>query len=208
AIVLTKLAYESVIEARRAIQKDLDVLKDRKSTLEDITRLTDLYKQQLSLEVKEKECKDTYKAATDTFEKAQMEYLNEMRERYVEEQMYSDKIRRASTWWTWGLITTNMIIFLTIQLVVEPKRKRDLRNQLLEMIEATSQHDRVLLEDKIASLVASLPAAETGPLQHSVGDTDPKPAPEEWTQEECLFYTKQDYWVGVLAGALLCLLVS
>jgi sensitive to high expression protein 9 len=96
-----KSHYEALIEARRRMQKDLDALKDRKSTLEDIHLLTDLYKKQLGLEVEEKDAKVKYKNATDDFERIQIEYMTEMRERYVEEQMYSDKIRRASTWWTW-----------------------------------------------------------------------------------------------------------
>lgn len=72
----TKESYEMLIEDRRRNQKDLDALKDRKNTMEDIQTLTNLYKKQLSLEQQEQLAKIAYKKATDDFERIQMEYLS------------------------------------------------------------------------------------------------------------------------------------
>lgn len=46
--------------------------------------------------------------------------------RYHEEQIWSDKIRRMSTWGTWGLMGVNVLLFLIFQVAVEPWRRRRL----------------------------------------------------------------------------------
>lgn len=46
--------------------------------------------------------------------------------RYHEEQVWSDKIRRMSTWGTWGLMGMNILLFLIFQIAVEPWRRKRL----------------------------------------------------------------------------------
>ena len=46
--------------------------------------------------------------------------------RYHEEQIWSDKIRRMSTWGTWGLMGVNVLLFLLFQVAVEPWRRKRL----------------------------------------------------------------------------------
>lgn len=46
--------------------------------------------------------------------------------RYHEEQIWSDKIRRMSTWGTWGLMGVNVLLFLVFQVLVEPWRRKRL----------------------------------------------------------------------------------
>ena len=46
--------------------------------------------------------------------------------RYHEEQIWSDKIRRMSTWGTWGLMGVNVLLFLVFQIGVEPWRRKRL----------------------------------------------------------------------------------
>lgn len=46
--------------------------------------------------------------------------------RYHEEQIWSDKIRRMSTWGTWGLMGVNVLLFLIFQIGVEPWRRKRL----------------------------------------------------------------------------------
>ena len=46
--------------------------------------------------------------------------------RYHEEQIWSDKIRRMSTWGTWGLMGVNILLFLVFQIGVEPWRRKRL----------------------------------------------------------------------------------
>jgi hypothetical protein len=75
------------------LQQDLDALRDRPSlTPLDITRLTNLYTQTHALTQTETESRLGYKIASEDYERAQEEYLAEMRERYIEEQVYSDRV--------------------------------------------------------------------------------------------------------------------
>ena len=156
-----KEGYESLIDERRRNQKELDGAKERKSSLEDIARITELYKKQLSLESAEEQAKLKYKRVTDVMERVSVEYLNEMRERYIEEQMYSDKIRRASTYWTIGLMGIHLLLFLTVQFVVEPRKRQDLQNRMEKMLKEYSQSDRLAFESLLSQFASTAALASS-----------------------------------------------
>lgn len=46
--------------------------------------------------------------------------------RYHEEQIWSDKIRRASTWGTFALMGVNVLLFVVVQIGLEPWRRNRL----------------------------------------------------------------------------------
>jgi len=46
--------------------------------------------------------------------------------RYHEEQIWSDKIRRASTWGTFALMGVNVVLFIVVQIGFEPWRRKRL----------------------------------------------------------------------------------
>jgi sensitive to high expression protein 9 len=149
---LAKEEYERLIELGKQMQRDLDHLRERKriQSIDDINQITKLYESLLSIESQEKDAKEKYQKATEGFEKAQVEYLNEMRERYVEEQMFSDKIRQTSTWWTWGLISTHLFLFLVINLIIEPQKRRKLKQEMQEMIQEASMNEQQMIETLMA----------------------------------------------------------
>ncbi|TPX68683.1 hypothetical protein SpCBS45565_g02903 [Spizellomyces sp. 'palustris'] len=165
---MAKRAYEQTIEERRKCQRELNSLlqvdifanqnsdeahhlPSRKDTWldSDITRFTELYRKDLNLEQSESQAKQEYKDAVEGFEKCHRDYLNEIRERYIEEQLYSDKIRKASTWWTWGLISLHFAIFVVVQLFVEPRKRRILKEELGNLITETSEADRAALRSQL-----------------------------------------------------------
>lgn len=102
----------------------------------------------------ETKMKIRYKNATNAFEVAQADYLTEMRERYIEEQMFSDRIKSASTWWTWGLISTHFLLFMLIQFYVEPRKKQDLKDQMISIMTSAAEQDRANIVQTIESLLA------------------------------------------------------
>ena len=156
-----KLEYESTMESRLAVQKEIHSLLQRQNawTGSDVQRFTDLYKRDLDLEQSETRAKTEYKSASDEFERSHQDYLNEIRERYIEEQLYSDKIRRASTWWTWGLITCHLTLFLVIQLFVEPRKRQALLEQLSLKIQDNFSQQSIALQQVVesSSLASSKP---------------------------------------------------
>ncbi|KAJ3147665.1 sensitivity to high expression protein she9 [Geranomyces michiganensis] len=155
-----KRAYERGIEERRLCQRELNSLLQRKDTWmdSDITRFTELYRKDLGFEQSEAQAKLEYKNAAEDFDKCHREYLNEIRERYIEEQLYSDKIRRASTWWTWGLISLHFLLFLAVQLFVEPRKRRILKEELSLLISDTARADKSQWTETIAQELAPVSA--------------------------------------------------
>jgi sensitive to high expression protein 9 len=67
--------------------------------------------------------------------------------RYHEEQVWSDKIRRMSTWGTWGLMGMNVLLFLIFQIAVEPWRRRRLvkgfEDKVVEALEKEKNMNRI-----------------------------------------------------------------
>ena len=127
-----KSNYESIMTQRLKTQKEIHSLLQRQGswTPTDVQRFTDLYKLDLDLEALENSTKAQYKDSSEAFDRAHTDYLSEIRERYIDEQIYSDKIRRVSTWWTMGLISFHLILFVTIQTMVEPRKKQALIQQM------------------------------------------------------------------------------
>ncbi|KAJ3186332.1 sensitivity to high expression protein she9 [Gaertneriomyces sp. JEL0708] len=154
----SKRLYEQTIDERRKCQRELNSLLQRKDSWldSDITRFTELYRKDLNLEQSENQARNEHQAATEAFDRCHREYLNEIRERYIEEQLYSDKIRRASTWWTWGLISLHFALFVVIQLFVEPRKRRILKEELSALITNTSATDVKDVEGAIGAQLAPL----------------------------------------------------
>jgi sensitive to high expression protein 9 len=172
---LAKEEYERLIELGKQMQRDLDHLRERKriQSIDDINQITKLYESLLSLESQEKEAKLKYQKATEGFEKAQVEYLNEMRERYVEEQMFSDKIRQTSTWWTWGLISTHLFLFLVINLIIEPRKRRKLKQEMQELVQEASIKEQEMIETLMSRHFDKTVLIDSGPIPASPPVVEP-----------------------------------
>jgi sensitive to high expression protein 9 len=78
--------------------------------------------------------------------------------RYHEEQIWSDKIRRMSTWGTWGLMGVNVLLFLVFQFGFEPWRRRRLVHGFEEKVR------EALEKEKAASKVTTGRDFEEVPL--------------------------------------------
>lgn len=76
--------------------------------------------------------------------------------RYHEEQVWSDKIRRMSTWGTWGLMGMNVLLFLIFQIAVEPWRRQRLvkgfEDKVVEAIEKDKELNRIAMAEGLASI--------------------------------------------------------
>jgi hypothetical protein len=99
------------------------------------------------------EARSAHEAAVEAVEGAQVSLMQAIRERYTEEQvgqgpsdpgvtrairspplclqLWADKIRRASTWWTWGLVSAQVLSFAGVVFFIEPRR---VNRQALERV--------------------------------------------------------------------------
>ena len=108
----------------------------------------------------EAETQEALSAAEREAEEAAASLSKSILSRYHEEQVWSDKIRRMSTWGTWGLMGVNVLLFLIFQIAVEPWRRRRLvkgfEDKVVEAIEKEKALSRTELLEATASAQAAL----------------------------------------------------
>lgn len=128
--------FDAAIQARSRSQKELNSLLQRKQTWadEDLMRFTEVYRKEMKLEQSESEERIRNERLEQDVDRAHQALMDALRERYQEEQLWSDKIRRVSTFGTFSLMTLNVILFLLIQLQIEPKKKKTLLTNFDAMI--------------------------------------------------------------------------
>jgi len=140
----TKDSYSAAISRRSASQREVNELLQRKHTWSpaDLERFTALYRSDHANEFTEIEAQDALSAAERQAEEAAAVLNKSILSRYHEEQIWSDKIRRMSTWGTWGLMGVNVLLFLIFQIAVEPWRRQRLvkgfEEKVKEAIESES----------------------------------------------------------------------
>ena len=109
--------------------------------------------------------------------------------RYHEEQIWSDKIRRMSTWGTWGLMGVNILLFMVFQIAVEPWRRRRLvkgfEEKVMEALEREGAATNAATGAAIAALqetrVATSSWGTDATTQTDLMATDPVPIEPEAT---------------------------
>ena len=95
-------------------------------TANDLERFTALYRSDHANEQAESAAHDDLLLVERRAEEAAARLSSSILARYHEEQIWSDKIRRMSTWGTWGLMGVNVLLFLVFQVAVEPWRRKRL----------------------------------------------------------------------------------
>jgi hypothetical protein len=181
-LIQAKQAYEDAISTRSNTQKAINDLLQRKHlwSPDDVNRFTDLYRSEHANEHTEQRTRSEYKQAESDVEEKSRMLTRVIMERYHEEQVWSDKIRAASTYGTWGLVTVNVMAFLIVQAFVEPRRRRKQVERYEELVQDLTERG-VLPEKKqvnvtnpsngsVASPVATPPADLT---QDSTTGTTP-----------------------------------
>ncbi|KAF9928667.1 sensitivity to high expression protein she9 [Linnemannia zychae] len=151
SLVKAKQAYEDAIKTRSDTQKAINDLLQRKHlwSPNDVIRFTDLYRSEHANEQAELKCKQEYKQAESNVEEKSRRLMTIIMERYHEEQVWSDKIRAASTYGTWGLIGMNILAFLIVQGFVEPRRRRKQVERYEELVQDLTE--RGILPEKTAA---------------------------------------------------------
>ncbi|KAL8391911.1 hypothetical protein RB595_002205 [Gaeumannomyces hyphopodioides] len=151
--------YKTAHSARASTQREVTTLLARKDSWAppDLERFTHLYRHDHALEAEAARAAEALTEA-EADEAALSQRLNSgIMRRYHEEQIWSDRIRRASTWGTWGLMGVNVLLFLAFQFVAEPWRRRRLVRSIAEGEKGVMDEVRRELEAVRVSL-ASLEA--------------------------------------------------
>lgn len=173
AVKLAKRQYSDAIEKRSALQREVNELLTRKSswTPKDVERFTELYRNDHESQRNEISSKAQLENAERLFDSIQLKLGAKILTRYHEEQLWSDKIRKALTWGTWIIMGVNISLFVVATFLVEPwKRKRLVRafqhEVLLQFGDYTEElHQLSAKVDKLdrTKLIPKTSAAEFGP---------------------------------------------
>lgn len=129
-----RTAYKSCTSLRATTQREVTTLLARKETWSppDVERFTELYRKDHTLEQEVAASAERLNEAETDEQRLSQELMAGMLRRYHEEQIWSDRIRRASTWGTWGLMGINVVLFVLLQFVAEPWRRRRLVRAMVE----------------------------------------------------------------------------
>lgn len=133
-----KADYASAIEERTESQRELNELLQRKNTWspEELDRFTQLYRNDAMNLRKEQDLKDKVNDMEAKQEELSDDLYRAILTRYHEEQIWSDKIRRTSTWGTLVLMIVNIVLFLVFQLLLEPWKRRRLTSSFEDKVKA------------------------------------------------------------------------
>ncbi|KAI7976762.1 hypothetical protein EIK77_009993 [Talaromyces pinophilus] len=155
-----KEAYSAAINRRSASQREVNELLQRKHawSATDLERFTSLYRSDHANEVAETEAQELLTKAENELEEATARLNRSILSRYHEEQIWSDKIRRMSTWGTWGLMGVNVLLFLIFQILVEPWRRRRLVKGFEEKVKEAIETEAVASRTIVAGLTRAVEA--------------------------------------------------
>ena len=176
SLQLSRDAYTKAVSQRSASQREVNELLQRKHGWNptDLERFTELYRSDHTNEQAESAAQRDFAEAERCSEEAAAQLSKNILARYHEEQIWSDKIRRMSTWGTWGLMGVNVLLFLVFQIGVEPWRRKRLvkgfEDKVMEALEREAP-----LEDGIS--MGRQRTKDVGPenatLRNTVTDSSP-----------------------------------
>ena len=153
-----KIAYGEAIQRRSQSQREVNELLTRKHnwSLNDLERFTELYRNDHENEIHEQEAERKLDEAESKVDGVQLKLTQLILTRYHEEQIWSDKIRRSSTWGTWVLMGLNVILFVVATFIVEPWKRNKLvfafEDKVKQVLVGISQENEQILDPIIDKL--------------------------------------------------------
>lgn len=161
--------YTAAINRRSTSQREVNELLQRKHAWSstDLERFTHLYRNDHTNEVAENEAQISLSMAEREAEEAATKLSKNILSRYHEEQVWSDKIRRMSTWGTWGLMGVNVLLFLVFQIGVEPWRRKRLVKGFEEKVMEALEKEKVSTQEQSAAAAAAAVATATPPSEQA-----------------------------------------
>ncbi|KAL0066184.1 sensitivity to high expression protein she9 [Marasmius tenuissimus] len=162
-----KTQYQQAVLQRSNSQRELNDLLQRKSTWtdQDVIRFTTLVREDHTFVQAEARSKAAVDETEEAVEKAFNELTRTILTRYHEEQVWSDKIRSASTYGQLAALGLNLFVFILAIVLVEPWKRRRLAQTFEKKIEEMELEYKTVMEthmkevqSQLDSQVASLAA--------------------------------------------------
>ncbi|KAH9480546.1 Sensitive to high expression protein 9-like protein, mitochondrial [Psilocybe cubensis] len=153
-----KLAYEEAVVQRTNSQREVNDLLQRKSTWKDsdVGHFTTLVKQDHLYEQEEARAKAAVEETENVVDREFSNLLRTILARYHEEQVWSDKIRSASTYGSLAALGLNMLVFIMAIVVVEPWKRRRLAQTFERKIEELSEENAAKVDAAVLSIAQQI----------------------------------------------------
>jgi hypothetical protein len=226
-----KADYAAAVTKRAETQRELTNLLNRKIswTPDDLSRFTTLYPTDHENEALVQRTQAQLSECERESEEASAELGRLILSRYHEEQIWSDKIRRASTWGTFALMGINVVLFGVVQVGLEPWRRQRLVRGFEEKVKMVVEEAQRREEHKSTGEDKENPvhvnedntemndgSSEERALAvaeeeiERVAEEEGIPAENELTEQGLLHGLSQrkDIWIGAAGGALIGSLVT
>jgi len=162
AVVAAKSAHNAAFAAQAASQKEVVQLLERKHSWSaaDLERYMQLIRNEHINDTTVQDAKTSLALAERKLEDDRTRLEKIERKQYHEEQIWSDTIRRNSTWVTFGLMGFNIILLLLSLLILEPWRRRRMVREI-----------RTALNEKMDNVPAAFAAAAAAAAPSAVHQT-------------------------------------
>ncbi|KAH7910839.1 Mdm33 family-domain-containing protein [Hygrophoropsis aurantiaca] len=149
-----KTAHDEAVVQRSISQREVNDLLQRKSswTDTDVSRFTSLVRSDHLYEQDEARAKARVAETEDAVDREFSELMRAILARYHEEQVWSDKIRSASTYGSLTVLGINLLVFIMAIVVVEPWKRRRLAQTFERKVEEMGVENRAVVEDGTSRL--------------------------------------------------------
>lgn len=139
-------------------QREVNDLLQRKSlwTDTDVGRFTTLVRQDHLYEQEEARAKEAVHETENAVEREFSELMRTILARYHEEQVWSDKIRSASTYGQLAALGLNMLVFVMAIIIVEPWKRRRLAQTFEKKVEQLSLENEARVSTSMVEIGAQL----------------------------------------------------
>jgi sensitive to high expression protein 9 len=159
---------------RAQSQREVNDLLSRKSSWgdSDVSRFTTLVRQDHIFEQEEVRAKDAAAKAEDTVEREFSALMRAILNRYHEEQVWSDKIRSASTYGSLAVLGLNVLIFLMATIFVEPWKRRKLATTFEKKVDEMDAKNSVVIGEAMTALHERLDRQQEALIQLALATAD------------------------------------
>jgi sensitive to high expression protein 9 len=165
AIDEAKQILDSAHAQQGSSQKEVVALLERKHSWSaiDLERYMALIRSEHINDQAVNRAKEAVQEAENALEEARSHLEKRERAQYHEEQIWSDTIRRNSTWVTFGLMGLNIFLLLASLVAIEPWRRSKMVKEIRRALEAQkTAMGSTVVEPTRAALPASPIEAEIG----------------------------------------------
>ncbi|KAL0577443.1 sensitivity to high expression protein she9 [Marasmius crinis-equi] len=158
-----KTYYQQAVLQRSNSQRELNDLLQRKSTWtdQDVIRFTTLVREDHTFVQEEQRAKAAVDETEEAVERAFNELTRTILSRYHEEQVWSDKIRSASTYGQLAALGLNMLVFILAIVLVEPWKRRRLAQTFEKKIEEMELEYKTVMEGHMKEVQQQLDGQAT-----------------------------------------------